>query len=438
MDDGAKLAVEDINAAGGIEALDGAELVLSSGDSKGEAETGQSEAQRLIDEGAVALVGTYQSDVTLNVASVAERSRVPLVIDVAVDDQILEQGYQYTFRIQPNATAHGPGRRRAPRSRSPSRAARPSTRWPTSTSEGAFGTSVFEAFKEQAESQGIDRRQGGHLLAHQLLRRHHAGPRGRGGRSRRHRRHRLLPRPAAGRQGGEGAQARHPGALRRRQRRLRRRELPRATRAPPARACSRANYHYDAASDRTQDIRKRFEQEYGTPMQTASVLSYQAVEVIAQALEEARLADPADLREAISGISLDDPLLAFDGPIEFDETGQNDQRDRRRDAGPGRKVEQVAPEEFADHQGRSTRRRVRRRADADEPQADQVVEQTAAEVDASRRRSSRGVLVGVVAGRSCSACWPSTRGRPGPRPGHPGDRDRHPARRRLRPGLGRA
>ena len=75
--------------------------------SKGEAETGQSEAQRLIDEGAVALVGTYQSDVTQNVASVAERSRVPLVIDVAVDDQILEQGYQYTFRIQPNATDMG-------------------------------------------------------------------------------------------------------------------------------------------------------------------------------------------------------------------------------------------------------------------------------------------------------------------------------------------
>ena len=93
MDDGAKMAVDDINASGGIEALGGAELVLSSGDSTGEAETGQSEAQRLIDEGAVALVGTYQSDVTLNVASVAERSKVPLVIDLGVDDKIQQQGY---------------------------------------------------------------------------------------------------------------------------------------------------------------------------------------------------------------------------------------------------------------------------------------------------------------------------------------------------------
>src|SRR5680860_240278 len=57
MNDGAKLAVEDINKDGGIESLDGAKLKLSDGDSKGKAETGQSEAQRLIDDDAVALVG---------------------------------------------------------------------------------------------------------------------------------------------------------------------------------------------------------------------------------------------------------------------------------------------------------------------------------------------------------------------------------------------
>ena len=344
MDQGAKLAVQDINEAGGIEALDGAELVLESGDSKGEAETGQSEAQRLIDEGAVALVGTYQSDVTLNVASVAERSRVPLVIDVAVDDQILEQDYQYTFRIQPNATAMGQdGADRLLEIAEQGGEQIDSVAY--IHEEGAFGTSVFEAFKEQAESQGI-------TVAKEVT-----------------------YSPAnfsdATTQVREAASADpdvivgtgyYPDQL----------LVAKAVKAlsPDIQALYgvangafddenfpndagdagegvlSANYHYNAASERTQDIRKRFEQEYGAPMQTASVLSYQAVEVIAQALEDGGSADPGDLREAISGISLDDPLLAFDGPIEFDETGQNTNATVVVMQVQGTKVEQVAPAEF--------------------------------------------------------------------------------------------
>lgn len=344
MDQGAQLAVQDINEAGGIEALDGAELVLESGDSKGEAETGQSEAQRLIDEGAVALVGTYQSDVTLNVASVAERSRVPLVIDVAVDDQILEQDYQYTFRIQPNATAMGhDGADRLLEIAEQGGEQVDSVAY--IHEEGAFGTSVFEAFKEQAESQGI-------TVAKEVT-----------------------YSPAnfsdATTQVREAASADpdvivgtgyYPDQL----------LVSKAVKAlsPDIQALYgvangafddenfpndagaagegvlSANYHYNAASERTQDIRKRFEQEYGAPMQTASVLSYQAVEVIAQALEDGGSADPGDLREAISGISLDDPLLAFDGPIEFDETGQNTNATVVVMQVQGPKVEQVAPAEF--------------------------------------------------------------------------------------------
>jgi branched-chain amino acid transport system substrate-binding protein len=103
MDNGAKLAVDAINEAGGIKSLDGAKLELASADTKGAPETGQSEAQRLIEEGAVALLGTYQSAVSQNVAAVAERNQVPFVIDVSSADAILQQGYKYTFRLQPSA-----------------------------------------------------------------------------------------------------------------------------------------------------------------------------------------------------------------------------------------------------------------------------------------------------------------------------------------------
>src|SRR3712207_391828 len=91
MDNGAQLAVDAINEAGGIESLGGAQLELASADTQGAPEVGQSEAQRLIQEGAVALVGTYQSAVSQNVAATAERNQVPFVIDVSSADEILQQ-----------------------------------------------------------------------------------------------------------------------------------------------------------------------------------------------------------------------------------------------------------------------------------------------------------------------------------------------------------
>jgi len=107
-----------------------------------------------------------------------------------------------------------------------------------------------------------------------------------------------------------------------------------------------ANYHFDATSSAVKDIRQRFQQKYGEPMQTAAILSYQAVQVIAKALEDGKNADPKALRDAIAKVTVDQPLLAFEGPISFDDTGQN------KNAIPivmqvlSGKVEQVFPEKF--------------------------------------------------------------------------------------------
>jgi branched-chain amino acid transport system substrate-binding protein len=107
MDNGAQLAVEAINKAGGISSLDGTELALSTGDTQSKPEIGQSEAQRLIQNSAVALVGTYQSAVSMNVAAVAERGQVPFVMDITADDAVLDQGYEYSFRLQPPNSSMG-------------------------------------------------------------------------------------------------------------------------------------------------------------------------------------------------------------------------------------------------------------------------------------------------------------------------------------------
>jgi branched-chain amino acid transport system substrate-binding protein len=344
MNDGAKLAVDDINKAGGIKSLDGAKLKLAEGDSQGSAQTGQSEAQRLIQDGAVALVGTYQSDVTQNVAAVAERSKVPLVIDVAVDDQILAQGYKYTFRIQPDATGMGTSGAddlvaMGEASGSPVK----------SVSyihiEGAFGQSVFDAFKKEAESKGMKVLKevtyaGANFTdaTTQVREAASANPdvivdTGYFPDS-------LLVAKAVqelkpdimglyGIANGAFDDNSFPAAA-----------------GPAGESVLSANYHYAATSDKVADIRKRFEAKYGKSMETASVLSYQAVEVIAQALEDAKSSDPKDLRDAISKVSIDEPLLAFDGPITFDDKGQNENATVIVMQVQSGKVEQVFPEKF--------------------------------------------------------------------------------------------
>ena len=344
MNDGAKMAVADVNADGGIKSLDGRKLTLGEGDSKGAADTGQSEAQRLISDGAVALVGTYQSDVTANVSAVAERSRVPLVIDVAVDDSILEQGYKNTFRIQPDATSMGTDGAEDLISLSEANG-KPVESVSYIHIEGAFGQSVFDAFKKEAEAQGVkvlkevtypatnftdattQVREAAsadpdvivatgyypdQLLVAQAV-------------------EALDPDIDAlyGVANGAFDDGSFPGDA-----------------GKAGENVLSANYHYAATNDDVADIRKRFEEEYGKPMETASVLSYQAVMVIAQALEEAGSDDPQDVRDAIADIEVDNPLLAFDGPITFDETGQNENATVIVMQTQGGKVEQVFPKDF--------------------------------------------------------------------------------------------
>jgi branched-chain amino acid transport system substrate-binding protein len=92
------LAAEDINARGGIKSMGGAKLKLLLGDHEGKPEVGRSEADRLIREGAVVLVGAFMSDVTMAIATLAEQRGVPFIIDIASADPITQQGYKHVFR----------------------------------------------------------------------------------------------------------------------------------------------------------------------------------------------------------------------------------------------------------------------------------------------------------------------------------------------------
>lgn len=105
---GATLCVDQINAAGGIKSLDGAKLELKVQDT-GAAQPAQvaNQAQSLIDNNSLsAIIGAWASSYTLAIAPVVEQAGVPLVTESFADD-IVAQGYTYTFKIPAPASVMG-------------------------------------------------------------------------------------------------------------------------------------------------------------------------------------------------------------------------------------------------------------------------------------------------------------------------------------------
>jgi branched-chain amino acid transport system substrate-binding protein len=99
-----ELAVDQKNAAGGIKSMGGAKLKVLLMDSQANPKVGEAAAEKLIRDGCVCLLGCYNSPVAMVTTQVAERHGIPHIITVAVADEIMERGFKYTFRVQPDAT----------------------------------------------------------------------------------------------------------------------------------------------------------------------------------------------------------------------------------------------------------------------------------------------------------------------------------------------
>ena len=94
-----QLAIDEINAAGGIQCLGGAKLELVKGDTKGTAEAGNSEMERLItQEGVIAVMGSALSGTTLPSSEIAEKYQVPYIVPNALDGVITDRGLKYVFQ----------------------------------------------------------------------------------------------------------------------------------------------------------------------------------------------------------------------------------------------------------------------------------------------------------------------------------------------------
>ena len=96
---GATLAIEEINAAGGIKGLGKIDAVL--GDAQSTPDGGVAEVEKMNSAGVACIVGGYASNICLATTQAAARYELPYVVDVGVADTIVTRGLKNTFRFGP-------------------------------------------------------------------------------------------------------------------------------------------------------------------------------------------------------------------------------------------------------------------------------------------------------------------------------------------------
>jgi branched-chain amino acid transport system substrate-binding protein len=98
---GAEMAIDEINAQGGIKSLGGAKIVLREADAGDSVEKAVSAAQRALSREKISAgIGSWLSSFTLGVTEVAERLQVPW-FTLSYADNITERGFKYTFQSSP-------------------------------------------------------------------------------------------------------------------------------------------------------------------------------------------------------------------------------------------------------------------------------------------------------------------------------------------------
>ncbi|MBI3454619.1 MAG: ABC transporter substrate-binding protein [Candidatus Rokubacteria bacterium] len=341
---GLTLAVEEINAGGGIKSMGGAKLALVGGDTQGKVEVGMAEAERLIREGVVALLGPYQSPVAYAVSQLAEKERTPFVITVAVADNITERGFEYTFRVQPNARAMTV--RSLDHLAELAKASGVTVKTvATMHEDGLFGTSIAGHVERHAKNLGME------VVLNvaynfrtpdvttEISKIKAAKPdvvlvSGYFGDAiliaRTATEHRLETRAVMGIANGGFS---NPKFL--------------ADQPQLADLVMDGNYWHNPRSDRAKRVMEAYQKRFNAPMSSHSVQSYSAMTVLRDALERGGSPDRAKVREALAKTNLSDHILP-QGPIHFDKRGENVNAQPALLQNQGGKTVVVVPAQFAE------------------------------------------------------------------------------------------
>jgi branched-chain amino acid transport system substrate-binding protein len=99
---GAEMAIDHINAAGGIQSLGGREVELVVFDTGDSVERAKNAAQRMVaqEPDLVGITGSYLSSFTLAVSEVTERAELPM-LTLSYSDLITGRGFRYIFQTSP-------------------------------------------------------------------------------------------------------------------------------------------------------------------------------------------------------------------------------------------------------------------------------------------------------------------------------------------------
>ena len=107
-ENGAKLAVDEINAAGGLKIGDKTfNLELVAEDDKADPKEGTLAAQKLVDAGIVAVVGHLNSGTTIPASKIYADANVVQISPSATNPKYTEQGFKTAFRVVANDNQQG-------------------------------------------------------------------------------------------------------------------------------------------------------------------------------------------------------------------------------------------------------------------------------------------------------------------------------------------
>ena len=341
---GVQLAIDQKNASGGIKSLGGTKIRLVNADHQFKPQVGAAEAERLIREGAVALLGAFASAVAMQTSQIAEKQGIPHIITVAVADELTERGFKFTFRVQPNATDMAGQTVKYVRELCTLKGLNFKT--VAVIHENTFGTALFNRVAKFAPQYGfqiVDNVpyaaraadltteiskikamnadlifDSGYLSDGLLKMRTYRD---------------LRVEPKGGIMGVANGCYSNPNFIK---------ELGRVSEA-----IMDGNYWHNPNSAFAAEVIKQYEGRFNAPFQSHTVWGYNAALVLIDALERAASTDPAKLREAIAKTNLKQHIAPGEA-IVFNEQGQNINATVTMQQIQNGKIRVILPKPYAD------------------------------------------------------------------------------------------
>jgi branched-chain amino acid transport system substrate-binding protein len=107
-ENGARMAIDEINAAGGVKAGDVTyKLELVAEDDKADPKEGTIAAQKIVDSGAVAVVGHLNSGTSIPASKLYSDAGMTQISPSATNPKLTDQGFKTTFRVVANDNQQG-------------------------------------------------------------------------------------------------------------------------------------------------------------------------------------------------------------------------------------------------------------------------------------------------------------------------------------------